>query len=145
MTNTYTVDSEIGTIVEVILKRFVGGFVYIYLLARVGQKVGGQETRVDLDELMRVLSYTYFAVIILEVLSLLASTSGSIALSLVAGIYGLYTLILFAFVIRRALDKGYGTAILTIIIALIGLLVYLMIIGALLGGIFGTTYGFNPE
>ncbi|MCE7733368.1 MAG: zinc-ribbon domain-containing protein [Candidatus Heimdallarchaeota archaeon] len=140
LTDTYKVDDEIGTIVNIILVRFAGGYVYIYLLAKVGQSVGGQETRVDLDELMRVLSYAYFAVAIYEVLSLLANSSGNLALAVISGIFLIYTFILFAFVIRRALDKGYGTAILTIIIAFLGVAVYQTIVGILIFEIFGDTY-----
>lgn len=142
LTETYTVTSEIGTIVEIILMRFVGGFVYIYLLAKVGQSVGGRETRVDLDELLRVLSYAYFAVAIYEVLSLMSNATGSLGLALISLVFLIYTLILFAFVIRRALDKGYGTAILTIIIAFLGVAVYQMIVGFFLSEIFGDTYNF---
>lgn len=142
LTDAYNVESEIGTIVEIILTRFVGGLVYIYMLAKAGQSIGGRETRVDLDELVRVLSYAYFAVAISEVLSLATETTGSLGLGLISFIYLIYTFILFAFVIRRALDKGYGIAIITIIVAFIGVAVYQVLVGFLITEIFGDTYSF---
>lgn len=139
-TDTYLIDSEIGTVFDIILNRFVGGFVYIYLLAKVGQSVGGAETRVDLQEMIRMLSYAYVSLAIYEALALISNSLGNSIFGLLVGIYYIYTLIIFAFVIRRALDKGYGTAILTIIIALILTLIYQIIVGEFISAIFGDTY-----
>jgi hypothetical protein len=141
-TDVYAVESQMGTIIQTILLRFVGGFVYIGLLAAVGKAIGGQETETSNQEMLRVLAYAYVASAIAEILSTIDDLSDNDALFLIWLIFTFYSYMVFAFVIRRALDKGYGTAIITIVIAIIGLGLYVLLVSEIVTSIFGTPWDF---
>lgn len=154
----YIVNDQIGTIVERILASFVGGFVYIYLIANIGQFIGGRETSTNTNEMLRMLSYAYVISAIADVVSVAEqienagvdleedSLSGLGIFLMFAGfILIIYSFIVFAFVIRRALDRGYGIAIITIILSFVILIIFQILVTDATEAIFGETWEFVPK
>ncbi len=128
--DTYEIHSETGTIVLSILSNFVGGYVLIYLIASIGKFIGGSETTTSTSEMLRMLSYAYVIMASSDVITGIAIVMDSYALELIGSLLFLYSLIVFIFVIRRGLDKGYVTAIITLVISIILWLLFLGLAGS---------------
>jgi len=119
---TFNVLNLGAEILYTLLSRFVGGYTFIYLIAVVGQAVGGSETQTNRKEIVRVTSYAYVARVLDETLFFLSEVISNPFLSLLWLIAFVYAIVVFITVVSRALDRGIGTAIITLIIAGIGYL-----------------------
>ncbi|OLS24110.1 MAG: hypothetical protein HeimC2_23840 [Candidatus Heimdallarchaeota archaeon LC_2] len=141
----YEVFSTVGTIAETIFVNFLGEFVLIYLLARIGKAIGGAETNTSTSEMIRMLSYAYVIRAIAQAINVMGRTNDSVGLSVVGSLAFFYSLIVFIFVIRRGLDKGYLITIFTIIVSVFIWIIFLGIGGIVLAEIFDDTYRIIPN
>ncbi|MHA2253131.1 MAG: zinc-ribbon domain-containing protein [Candidatus Kariarchaeaceae archaeon] len=137
----YDVHSEGGTIIEIIVVTFGGGFTFIYATASIGKSIGGHRTDTSRDEIIRVTSYAYVLKVIERAVALLTETSDNILIDLILLVVWVYFIMVMMFVIKRSLDSGYGTAIITAIIAVIISIIVEVVLSILVELIIGDTYG----
>ncbi len=137
-TDLYTLYNPIGSIIE-ILGEYLGlNYIFVIVLANVGKSLGGYGTETSKEEMIRVLSFAYIGRAISMFLNLLSEYLSSLFfLWLIAFIY---SAAVFLFVLKRALDKGYGTAIAVLIVAFIIDAILTVVWYFIVGVIFGDTY-----
>ncbi|MHA2501438.1 MAG: hypothetical protein ACXAE3_01010 [Candidatus Kariarchaeaceae archaeon] len=139
----YLVINPIGSIVEIVALQFIGGFLFIQMIASVGKSFGGQKTDTSNEEMRRVLAYAYTALVVEGILYFLSDMYFDSGLLLIAWLVSLlYAFFVFLFAVRRALDTGFGTAFISIVVAYIGRLIVNFIILYVIFSIFGDTYYF---
>jgi hypothetical protein len=137
----YEVYLPLGAIVEIILTQFIGGLAFIYAVASIGGSIGGSETQTDRDEMIRVLSYAYVARVIENLVSLIDDIISNPATGIIWVIVLIWSALVVLKAIKQALDKGYGTAIISVVIAFIVQVIANGILVTIVESIFGgTTY-----
>lgn len=112
-------DSSASRLIYIVATRFLGGAAFIYLIAAIGKAIGGQETQTNTKEIIRVTAYAYVARLIDQFVLILFIGSGSVLL--LFAFFGtlIYSALVFITVVTRALDRGIGTSIITIVLAAI--------------------------
>ncbi len=113
-------------------------YLSMIMIAGTGQAIGGAGTSVTPDEPICVLYYANVATAIAGQFDLLSE------IYVVLGIPWLtvtfYSLAVFVFVVKRTLDKGLGTAFVTVIVAWILKTNVMIITDLIISAIFGGTY-----
>ncbi len=137
-TDLYDLYNPVGSIIEIIGEYFGLNYVFVIVLAQVGKSLGGYGTDTSKEEMIRVLSFAYVARGISMLFNLLSEYVPS--LFWIWFLVFLYSAAVFLFVLKRALDKGYGTAILTLIVASIIDVILTLAWYFIVSMVFGTTY-----
>lgn len=136
----WVIYSVSGSIIEIILLTLINGYAFVYLCASIGQRFGKHETQVDRDEILRVLSYAYIAKAIEQILSVVDDIYSNTFTFILWGISWLYALYIVGFALTRALDRGWGTTIGTVIVVSIIIVIITFVLYMIMAAIFGTTY-----
>lgn len=136
----WVVVNPLGAALEIILNTFGVGFLYIILIAEIGDRIGGATSEVDREEIIRVLAYAYVAFSLADFISLVDDMLAVFMFTLFWLVAFFYSGYVFIFAVRRSLDSGWGVAILTVLIALFIRSIVSGIIDSILIALFGGTY-----
>ncbi|MCY3414400.1 MAG: hypothetical protein INQ03_22325 [Candidatus Heimdallarchaeota archaeon] len=119
VSTAYTIYSPVLSFIEILLSTFVGGYVFIISIAFLGKRIGGHNTQIDTNEIIRVLAYAYVARALSQIFSVINNISDSSFIYFIWFLFSLYSYFVVAFATRRAMDTGWGLTIITIIPAII--------------------------